>query len=92
MLQHSITDSMEKLDRILDACVAKGDKTSKDELLGAAFVVVDKDSEPAPPNSLCDPIPHSLTAKLQGGSTKAQQGARPRHQTHPNSHQRPSPG
>ncbi|KAK2606791.1 hypothetical protein N8I77_005517 [Diaporthe amygdali] len=35
--------SMEKLDKILDACVAKGDKTTKDELLGAAFVVVNKD-------------------------------------------------
>lgn len=38
---------MEKLDKILDACVAKGDKTTKDELLGAAFVVVNKDGEPS---------------------------------------------
>ncbi|KAG6354678.1 hypothetical protein INS49_004696 [Diaporthe citri] len=34
---------MEKLDEILDACVAEGAKTTKDELLGAAFVVVNKD-------------------------------------------------
>lgn len=37
---------MEKLDKILDACVAKGQKTTKDQLLGAAFVVVNKDGEP----------------------------------------------
>lgn len=36
---------MERLDQILDTCVAKGDKTTKDELLGAAFVVVNKDGE-----------------------------------------------
>lgn len=36
---------MEKLDGILDTCVSKGDKTTKDELLGAAFVVVNKDGE-----------------------------------------------
>lgn len=34
---------MEKLDKILEAYCAKGGKTTKDELLGAAFVVVNKD-------------------------------------------------
>lgn len=47
---------MEKLDKILDACVAKGDKTTKDELLGAAFVVVNKDGEPPTLRSLSHPL------------------------------------
>ncbi|KUI58331.1 Acyltransferase LovD [Cytospora mali] len=34
---------MEKLDKILDSYCAKGGKTTKNELLGAAFVVVNKD-------------------------------------------------
>ncbi|ROV87587.1 hypothetical protein VMCG_10612 [Cytospora schulzeri] len=34
---------MERLDKILNSYCAKGDKTTKDELLGAAFVVVNKD-------------------------------------------------
>lgn len=42
---HNRAFEMEKLDGILDACVTKGDKTTKDELLGLAFVVVDKDGE-----------------------------------------------
>lgn len=34
---------MEKLDKILDSYCAKGSRTTKDELLGGAFVVVSKD-------------------------------------------------
>lgn len=52
---------MEKLDKILDACVAKGDKTTKDELLGAAFVVVNKDGEPP---ALCF-LSHPLQARVR---------------------------
>ncbi|ROW02556.1 hypothetical protein VPNG_07844 [Cytospora leucostoma] len=37
---------MEKLDKILEAYCAKDGKTTKDELLGAAFVVVNKDDSP----------------------------------------------
>lgn len=52
---------MERLDKILDACVAKGDKTTKDELLGAAFVVVNKDGEDTP-----EPLPpHPLQARVR---------------------------
>lgn len=40
---------MEKLDKILEAYCAKGGKTTKDELLGAAFIVVNKDGLSAHP-------------------------------------------
>lgn len=36
---------MDKLDRILESIVAKGETPDKDHLLGAAFVVVNKDGE-----------------------------------------------
>lgn len=37
---------MEKLDQILESFVAeKGEKAGRDKLLGAAFVVVNKDGE-----------------------------------------------
>lgn len=58
---------MEKLDGILDAYVTKGDKTTKDELLGAAFVVVNKDGEAPLASCLSSSLPlwaskpHSLT-------------------------------
>lgn len=51
---------MEKLDKILDACVAKGQKTTKDELLGVAFVVVNKDGEPSSPPPLLMESPRPL--------------------------------
>lgn len=61
---------MEKLDEILDACVAKGQKTTKDQLLGAAFVVVNKDGEPPtmkfPIPDILDPSPHALTERILG--------------------------
>lgn len=37
--------TMEKLDRILESYVAKGETAGKDELLGAAFVVVNQEGE-----------------------------------------------
>lgn len=40
---------MEKLNEILNSYCAKGEKTTKDELLGAAFVVVNKDGDSALP-------------------------------------------
>lgn len=42
---------MEKLDHILNSYVAAGSaKPGKNELLGAAFVVVDKNGEPTDPD------------------------------------------
>lgn len=39
---------MQKLNEILDSFCAKGEKTTKDEILGATFIVVGKDGNYPP--------------------------------------------
>jgi hypothetical protein len=64
---------MEKLDWILNACVAMGDKTTKDELLGAAFVVVNKDGE-APSASCLSSSHPPRCVKATSTNTRQTQG------------------
>jgi len=64
---------MEKLDGILNVCVTMEGKTTKDELLGAAFVVVNKDGEAPSASCLWSSHPRRCV-KATSTNTRQTQG------------------